>query len=301
MTKTVKEILNEVRGYGMDYLSKFDPKTPAGYLTDRDIPTVIILKRKAIRVFPDNQKIALYYSQALDKYISIPYGKNNKALGMHLSEAAKKKDEDNLSPYYAAKALEYKKNKVSNQKMVDLASKLSGWQVAKDKELSKHTISAIRQSGAPAAAKIGAYLGMGLTKAAAILSGARARQERKKQEFEKQQTTPTSAPETKPTGGSGQKVFAGGKFIGYEKDLTSTVLKNRGTSSTSKSEPVKKIEPTVKSTPTKPKEDFKPIQKRSPKATQNRMKKIQAKQPGTKFAPAAVAWASQVKKSVGPK
>jgi hypothetical protein len=38
------------------------------------MPTVIILKRKGIRVFSDNQKIGLYYSQYLDRYISIPFG-----------------------------------------------------------------------------------------------------------------------------------------------------------------------------------------------------------------------------------
>jgi hypothetical protein len=56
-----------------DYLSKFDPRFKAGYPSDRDIPSVLILKRKAIRVYPDNQKVALYYSQALDKYVTIPF------------------------------------------------------------------------------------------------------------------------------------------------------------------------------------------------------------------------------------
>lgn len=83
--KTFKELL-EAKNFPDDHLSKFDVKRPAGYPPERDIPVVIVLKRKAIRVFPDNQKIGLYYSQALDKYISIPYGKENKALGMHISE-----------------------------------------------------------------------------------------------------------------------------------------------------------------------------------------------------------------------
>lgn len=63
-------------------------KRPAGHIpAEKDVPVVIILQRKAIRVFPDNQKIALYYSPALDKYVSIPYGPKNDALGIHLSEA----------------------------------------------------------------------------------------------------------------------------------------------------------------------------------------------------------------------
>lgn len=37
------------------------------------IPPLIILKRKAIRVFPDGQKVALYYADRIDKYISVPF------------------------------------------------------------------------------------------------------------------------------------------------------------------------------------------------------------------------------------
>lgn len=55
------------------YLSKVDARGSNGS-TDKDIPSVIILKRKAIRVYPDHQKVALYYSQLLDKYITIPFG-----------------------------------------------------------------------------------------------------------------------------------------------------------------------------------------------------------------------------------
>lgn len=41
---------------------------------DRMMPSVLIMKRKAIRIYPDNQKVALYYIQALDKYVTIPFG-----------------------------------------------------------------------------------------------------------------------------------------------------------------------------------------------------------------------------------
>lgn len=56
------------------------------YPSDKDMPAVIILKRKAIRVFPDKQKVGLYYSQALDRYISIPFGPNAKDLSPQLNE-----------------------------------------------------------------------------------------------------------------------------------------------------------------------------------------------------------------------
>ena len=43
---------------------------------DKDPPFTIVLKRKAIRLFPNKVKMALYYNQKLDKYFSIPYGPN---------------------------------------------------------------------------------------------------------------------------------------------------------------------------------------------------------------------------------
>ena len=37
-------------------------------------PFVLLLKRKAIRMYPDGTKIALYHNDKLDKYFSLPYG-----------------------------------------------------------------------------------------------------------------------------------------------------------------------------------------------------------------------------------
>jgi hypothetical protein len=56
-----------------NYLSKYDPRYEVD-VVEKDLPSVIILKRKAIRNFPGKQKIGLYYSQALDRYVSIPFG-----------------------------------------------------------------------------------------------------------------------------------------------------------------------------------------------------------------------------------
>ena len=58
-----------------DYLSKYDPRGDKEY-DNKKMPAIILLKRKAIRVYPDHQKVALYYSQALDKYITIPFDEN---------------------------------------------------------------------------------------------------------------------------------------------------------------------------------------------------------------------------------
>lgn len=41
--------------------------------TDKSVPVILLLKRKAIRVFPGDTKVGLYYSQTLDRYISIPF------------------------------------------------------------------------------------------------------------------------------------------------------------------------------------------------------------------------------------
>ena len=38
-----------------------------------DPPAVLIMKRKSIRQFPNNQRVALYFIDKLKKYISIPY------------------------------------------------------------------------------------------------------------------------------------------------------------------------------------------------------------------------------------
>jgi hypothetical protein len=65
-----KDRLDEAK---TDYLSKYDSRYEAD-LVEKDLPTVIILKRKAIRIFPGRQKVGLYYSQSLDRYVSIPFG-----------------------------------------------------------------------------------------------------------------------------------------------------------------------------------------------------------------------------------
>ena len=67
-------------------VSKFDERVPQGYPKQSDVPAIIMLKRKAIRVYPDNQKVALYYAEAIDKYVSIPFGPEGKSLGIQVNE-----------------------------------------------------------------------------------------------------------------------------------------------------------------------------------------------------------------------
>lgn len=48
--------------------------TEAHKNSDEDPPFVLILRRKAIRLFPNSQKVALYYNTKLNKSFSVPYG-----------------------------------------------------------------------------------------------------------------------------------------------------------------------------------------------------------------------------------
>ena len=65
-----------------------DPRFGRGYPSQKDVPSVLLLKRKAIRVFPDGQKVALYYAQAIDKYVSIPFSEIGINEEVELNEAA---------------------------------------------------------------------------------------------------------------------------------------------------------------------------------------------------------------------
>ena len=38
-----------------------------------DPPAVLIMKRKSIRQFPNGQRVALYYVDKIDKYVTVPY------------------------------------------------------------------------------------------------------------------------------------------------------------------------------------------------------------------------------------
>lgn len=85
MESLIAHVLHEKK----DHLAALDTRRAPGYPSERDIPVVLILKRKALRVYPDNQKVAMYYSQALDKYISIPFGPQSDELGIHMNEETK--------------------------------------------------------------------------------------------------------------------------------------------------------------------------------------------------------------------
>lgn len=45
---------------------------------NQDMPVLLVLKRKAIRIYPDGIKVGLYYSDRLKKFVSIPFGDDTK-------------------------------------------------------------------------------------------------------------------------------------------------------------------------------------------------------------------------------
>ena len=61
-------------------------RTPA---TIADVPSIVVLKRKAVRVYPGGQQVGLYYSQQLDKYVTIPFGEAGIAEETNLEETKK--------------------------------------------------------------------------------------------------------------------------------------------------------------------------------------------------------------------
>lgn len=79
--KSVKELLNTQLD---EAITRTSPTTSV--TKNPNVPSVIILRRKAIRQFPDNQKVVLYYSDALNQYVTVPFGPDGNAQGMSLSE-----------------------------------------------------------------------------------------------------------------------------------------------------------------------------------------------------------------------
>lgn len=43
-------------------------------VTIKQVPSIVVFKRRAVRVYPGGRQVGLYYSYQLDKYITIPFG-----------------------------------------------------------------------------------------------------------------------------------------------------------------------------------------------------------------------------------
>jgi hypothetical protein len=58
-----------VREETEDHIVEEESKVKRG-----DPPVMLLLKRKAIRIYPDQTKVALYYNSKLNKHFTVPYG-----------------------------------------------------------------------------------------------------------------------------------------------------------------------------------------------------------------------------------
>jgi hypothetical protein len=56
--KTLKQVVSEAK--------RSSQKT-------MDPPNVLVMKRKSVRQFPNGQRVALYYVDKIDKYVTVPY------------------------------------------------------------------------------------------------------------------------------------------------------------------------------------------------------------------------------------
>jgi len=177
----IESLMTHVLVEQQDHLSKLDPKSKMDYPSEKDMPSVIVLKRKAIRVYPDNQKVALYYSQALDKYVSIPFGSSAKNLGTHLTMNEEKRipisqltttQVSNLSPKGLERA--WRKTGTGTDERTELAGKLGATQRSMVQGGNREAIKyAFKHAEHPAVAA-GAALGVGIRAAIDKARGVRA-------------------------------------------------------------------------------------------------------------------------------
>lgn len=119
-----------------------------------NIPPLIIMRRRAIRIFPDGQKVALYWADKINKFISVPF----ESIGISEQTYA------NLYP-------DDEKEKITNRNL-QLINRLRRQKVnkvigLKQKNKNKSTLAKI----ASASGKISSAAGGGLTGAGAAVAG----------------------------------------------------------------------------------------------------------------------------------
>ena len=86
---------------------------------DKDPPLVLVIKRKAIRMYPDGTRIALYYNERLKKYFSVPYQYGSGMDAPIQSEEVEQIDEIGDPAEMYRKATETAKAKLQTMKALD--------------------------------------------------------------------------------------------------------------------------------------------------------------------------------------
>lgn len=130
-------------------------------------PQILVLRRKSIKIYPDNQVVALYYSDVLDRFFSIPFDadtKNVGVLGVHMSEEkkslyrtkrSKETDLSDLSPSQRALYTATQKRREKEEKIKSLAANISDKEALGDPELYQAKRELNRASGKSTAYKVG--------------------------------------------------------------------------------------------------------------------------------------------------
>ena len=65
----------------MKTLKQFQSLDEKKKVDKKDPPAVLIMKRKSIRQFGDGRRVALYYVEKINKYVTVPYDSDG-ALGI---------------------------------------------------------------------------------------------------------------------------------------------------------------------------------------------------------------------------
>ena len=215
--------LNEAK---KDYLSKVDPRFDMNYPSEKDMPQIIILKRKAIRVYPDSQKVGLYYSQALDKYVSIPFGPgipvmneeseiNEISKDLKSKVYTKRKDQgddenDVRKQMKAADTLKRFQKKHGKYAAAELEKSVNSAKETKDKE--KEAIGKMKRLEVNPVVSLGVLAGLGARKLYDKIAAKRAEKVVKAPETKKQEPASTKTPEkTEKMSTSGTTVAKFGK------------------------------------------------------------------------------------------
>ena len=74
--KTLKEFLEQNKISSNDVLDAEDLPTVLGEAVKddkMDPPAMLVMRRKSIRQFPNGQRVALYYVDKINKYVTVPY------------------------------------------------------------------------------------------------------------------------------------------------------------------------------------------------------------------------------------
>ncbi len=101
----------------------------------KDPPNILMFRRKAIRVFPDGKRVALYYSPVVDKTLALPYGgeASHDINLLNIKESSEEKNKSSTSKK-TEKNPEAKKNEKRKDELTGVLGRIQ--KVATDPDLN---------------------------------------------------------------------------------------------------------------------------------------------------------------------